>query len=247
MTHREEGPLEPNHVSEKTGNVDPKSGESFVKDSILAVALDMDGLLFDTERIYWQVGQTVLERRGKNYCSALQTRMMGRIGTAAVEQMIDFHDLDDLPEDLLAESDELYGDLLPQLIRPMPGLSEWIGLLQESKIPFGLTTSSRRKWVDVIFSNLQWRDSFAFTLTGDDVSEGKPHPEMYLSAAKKFGVPAEQMLVLEDSGNGCASAVAAGAQVVAVPNEHTAEQDFGGAMLIAESLRDPRLWALIKE
>ena len=205
----------------------------------------MDGLLFDTERIYWQVGDTILGRRGHQYTAPLQARMMGRIGTAAMQEMIDFHSLDDSPEGLLAESDALYGDLLPHLLRPMPGLAQWIDHLQQCATPFALTTSSRRKWVDVIFDELHWRQSLAFVLTGDDVTNGKPHPEMYLTAAEQFAVQPETMLVLEDSGNGCAAGVAAGAKVVAIPNEHTRGQDFAGAMLVADSLLDRRLWDLV--
>ncbi|WP_390620398.1 HAD family hydrolase [Stieleria varia] len=213
--------------------------------AIDGVALDMDGLLFDTERIYWQVGDIVLQRRGHRYSAELQQRMMGRIGTAAVEQMIAFHLLDDSPAELLAESDALYGELLHEQLRPMPGLNEWIDALLDREVPFALTTSSRRQWVDVIFSDIPWRDQLAFVLTGDDVVNGKPHPEMYLRAAGHFDIPPTRMLVLEDSGNGCAAAVASGAITVAVPNEHTKTQDFAGAYLLAESLTDIRLLRLL--
>ncbi|OYP32375.1 HAD family hydrolase [Rhodopirellula sp. MGV] len=216
-----------------------------VQSNIQAVALDMDGLLFDTERIYWQVGDTILQRRGFRYSAELQALMMGRIGTAAVQQMIDFHQLDDSAEDLLEESDEVYGELLPSQIRPMPGLEQWVNRLRESGLPFALTTSSRRKWVDVIFETVAWREELAFVLTGDDVTNGKPHPEMYLSAAARFGIAPENMLVLEDSGNGTAAGVAAGAIVVSVPSPHTKDQDFQGAALIADSLLDTRLWELL--
>ena len=212
---------------------------------VRAVALDMDGLLFDTERLYWEVGDKILQRRGYRFSSELQQRMMGRIGLSAIQQMIDFHGLSDAPQSLLDESDELYGNLLSGGLRPMPGLGEWIERLQSSPLPFALATSSRRKFVDVIFADIPWRQSLSFVLTGDDVENGKPHPEMYLTAAEKFSVPPETMLVLEDSGNGCAAAVASGAQVVAIPSEHTRGQDFGGASLVADSLTDPRLWELI--
>ena len=216
-----------------------------VRPAIGAVALDMDGLLFDTERIYWQVGDTILQRRGHRYSAELQARMMGRIGTAAVQEMIDFHNLDSSAEELLQESDEIYGELLPQQIRPMRGLEEWIGRLRESRLPFALTTSSRRKWVDVIFEEHDWRDEFHFVLTGDDVTHGKPHPEMYQRAAEAFGIDPSVMLVLEDSGNGTAAGVAAGAVVVSIPSPHTKDQDFSGAYHVADSLLDERLWNLL--
>jgi len=213
--------------------------------TIAGVALDMDGLLFDTERLYWQVGDTVLQRRGHRYCHALQQRMMGRIGLSAVQQMIDFHGLDDSPQVLLSESDELYAELLAEGLAPMPGLEAWIDHLCDSGVPFGLATSSRRRFVDVIFQEIPWREAMSFMLTGDDVVQGKPHPEMYLRAAERLEVDPPKMLVLEDSGNGCAAAVAAGAYVVAIPSEFTRGQDFSGAALVADSLLDPRLWLLL--
>lgn len=213
--------------------------------TIRGVALDMDGLLFDTERLYWDVGDAVLAARGYRYSHALQQRMMGRIGVAAMQQMIDFHSLTDSPEDLLAESDRLYGQRLAHDITPMPGLAPWIDLLRAKKIPFGLATSSRRKFVDIILATTDWADDLTFVLTGDDVTHGKPDPEMYFRAAEKLKLPPAEMLVLEDSQNGCAAGVAAGAYTVAIPSEHTQMQSFDGAKLVAHSLSDPRLWALV--
>jgi HAD superfamily hydrolase (TIGR01509 family) len=212
---------------------------------ICGVALDMDGLLFDTERLYWQVGETMLARRGRRYCKALQQQMMGRIGVAAMQQMVDFHGLDDSAEQLLEESDELYSEMLAGGVAAMPGVERWIERLCDAGLPFGLATSSRRKFVDVLFSEVSWRGALAFTISGDDVTRGKPDPEIYLRAAELLSIPPQRMLVLEDSGNGCAAAVAAGAIAVAVPSEHTREQNFAGAHLIADSLADPRLWDLI--
>ncbi len=205
----------------------------------------MDGLLFDTERLYWQVGDRVLQRRGRRFCADLQQRMMGRIGVACLQQMVDFHSLSDSAEQLLEESDTIYSELLSAGPAPMPGLADWISRLIQSGLPFGLATSSRRKFVDVILGNAPWRDSLSFVLTGDDVTNGKPHPEIYLKAALKLGMDPAEMLVLEDSGNGCAAAVAAGAFTVAIPSEHTRGHAFDGARLIVDSLTDPRLLALV--
>ncbi len=205
----------------------------------------MDGLLFDTEKLYWSVGDQVLMRRGHRFSKELQNRMMGRVGVASMRQMIDHHQLADSPESLLAESDTLYEQQLALGVQPMPGLAHWIDALRASGLPFGLATSSRRKFVTQILATVEWADDLAFQLTGDDVQRGKPDPEMYLKAASKLGVPATQMLVLEDSGNGTAAAVAAGAITVSVPSEHTKSQNFDGAFLIADSLSDRRLHALI--
>ncbi len=62
-----------------------------MQDQIAGVALDMDGLLFDTEKLYWQVGDTVLRQRGHRFTAELQQRMMGRVGVSSIQQIIDLH------------------------------------------------------------------------------------------------------------------------------------------------------------
>ncbi|WP_391564892.1 HAD family hydrolase [Allorhodopirellula solitaria] len=209
------------------------------------VALDMDGLLFDTERIYWQVGDVILQRRGFRFSSDLQKQMMGRVGLSAIGEMIAFHQLDDEPATLLAESNTVYAELLLDHIRPMPNLDRFIDHLCRSGIPFGVATSSQRQFVEMILPTTTWQDRLTFVLTGDDVTHGKPHPEMYLRAAELLSIAPAKMLVLEDSGNGAAAGMAAGAVTVAVPNEHSHDQPFDGVELIAESLGDDRLWAML--
>ena len=206
---------------------------------VLGVALDMDGLLFETESLYGIVGERVLQQRGHRFSRELQQRMMGRVGVAAIQQMIDFHGLSDDPFDLLSECDAIYHELLADGPEPMPGLDLLIESLTTSGIPFGVATSSRRTFATRILEPQAWFDSLAFLLTGDDVQNGKPHPEMYLSAADRLAICPTKMLVLEDSGNGSAAGVAAGAIVIAVPSEHTRDHVFENVHAIAQSLYDP--------
>ncbi len=206
---------------------------------VLGVALDMDGLLFETESLYGIVGDRVLQQRGRRFCRELQQRMMGRVGVAAIQQMIDFHGLSDDPHELLAQCDAIYHELLADGPEPMPGLDRLIETLVASGIPFGVATSSRRTFATRILEPQPWFDSLTFLLTGDDVKNGKPHPEMYLSAADRLGICPTKMLVLEDSGNGSAAGVAAGAIVIAVPSEHTRAHAFENVHAIAHSLLDP--------
>jgi pseudouridine-5'-monophosphatase len=215
------------------------SDTQFITPGVLGVALDMDGLLFETESLYWTVGQRVLDRRGHKFSHPLQQRMMGRVGVAAIQQMIDFHQLDDDPHDLLAECDAIYHELLAEGPDPMPGLDHLIDALISSGIPFGIATSSRKVFANRILEPQRWFDSLAFLLTGDDVQNGKPHPEMYLTAADRLGICPTRMLVLEDSGNGSAAGVAAGAVVIAVPSQFTRDHSFENVHAVAQSLCDP--------
>src|SRR5208283_1527177 len=86
---------------------------------------------------------------------------------------------------------------------------------------------------------------FQFVLTAEDIVHGKPNPEIYLTAARCFGVRPAEMMVLEDSQNGCIAAASAGAFAVAVPGHHSREHDFSRASLIVDSLADPRVYAAL--
>ena len=96
-----------------------------------------------------------------------------------------------------------------------------------------------------VLSPFQMEPRFQFTLAAEDITDGKPNPEIYQKAAQRLGVEPRQMLVLEDSRNGCLSAARAGAYVVAVPTRHSRGQDFSVASLVIDSLADPRLYEAI--
>lgn len=213
--------------------------------TIAGVALDMDGLLFDTESLYWQVGQTVLERRGHQFTRILQQRMMGRVGAAALQEMVDLHELNEPAETLLAESNLIYEQLIVDGVPPMPGLDRLMIELRKSGLPFGVATSSQRKFAEQILGPMAWYAELAFILTGDDVRHGKPHPEIYQRAAAAIDISPTNMLVLEDSGNGSAAGVAAGAVVVSVPNECTHDHLFPNVFGIASRLDDPLVLRLL--
>jgi len=214
--------------------------------TIAGVALDMDGLLFDTESLYWQVGQTVLQRRGHQFTRILQQRMMGRVGAAALQEMVDHHGLTESAVNLLAESDLIFESLLDDKVPPMPGLDRLIDALRKSGLPFGVATSSQRKFATRILGPMPWYQELSFILTGDDVRRGKPHPEIYERAAAAIDISPANMLVLEDSGNGSAAGVAAGAIVISVPNECTHDHSFPNVFRIASRLDDPLILRLLQ-
>ncbi|QEG40055.1 HAD family hydrolase [Roseimaritima ulvae] len=212
---------------------------------ILGVALDLDGLLYDTEPLYWQVGSQLLARRDHVFTDQLQRQMMGRPGVQAMQVLIDQLNLPDDPQHLLDESDEIYAGILAAGLQPMPGLMTWIQALEASGLPFGVATSSRRRFAEEILQRDALRQRLQFLLTGEDVTHGKPHPEMYLKAAAALQIDPARMLVLEDSENGCAAAVAAGAVTVAIPGAHSVGHQYDGAHLVAQRLDDQRLLNLI--
>ena len=98
----------------------------------------------------------------------------------------------------------------------MPGAGELLASLRAAGVPVALVSSSFRGLVDAVLD--QGVGPFELTLAGDEVCDAKPHPEPYLTAARRLGVPAARCVVIEDSPSGVAAAEAAGCAVLAVPS-----------------------------
>ena len=206
-----------------------------------AVVFDLDGLIVNTEELDQQAGQILLERRGRSFSNDLKRRMMGLPPPAAFQLMIEEHDLRDTLQELKTEGEQLLEEALDHRLRTMPGLHALLDALERAGIPKAVATSSPRTFAMNILGRFDLAPRFRFVLTADDVTRAKPHPEIYRKAAERLGVQPVQMIVLEDSENGCRAAVQAGAWVVAVPAKHSHDHRFDGAHLVADSLDDPRI------
>lgn len=214
--------------------------------AIRAVVFDLDGLMFNTEEIFPEVGKLVLSRRGKEMTPDLLTLMMGRRAYESCQVMIDYHDLEDHVEVIVQESANLFFEIAEGKLGPMPGLYELLQVIEQRNLPKGVATSSSRPYLERILGMFDIRHRFPLTLTAEDVTHGKPHPEIYLTAAANLGVKPEEMLVLEDSQTGTMAGAAAGAHIVSIPHQNSHHQDFSMAKFVAERLDDPRVLALLR-
>jgi len=208
-----------------------------------AVVFDLDGLLIDTEGVFAEAARRILARRGLTLEPAFFATMMGTPGRDALPRFVARYRL---TEPLGAIADEYKRNFIAVLngSRPplMPGAAELIDRLGRHTIPKAIATSSTREYVQMIFGPHGLTDRFAFVLTSDDVTHGKPNPEVYAKAAERLGLPPAAVIVLEDSVNGLRAAKAAGCRCVVVPHEGTPRGELGIADLVAPSLNAPALW-----
>ena len=206
---------------------------------ITAVAFDMDGLMFDTEAVYQRVGVELMRRRDCDYPAELCYSVMGTPPQQSFETMIRWHNLGDTWEQLKEESDVLFLEYLREGFEMMPGLPELLDELERRNIPKCICTSSSKNLVTEVLNVYNMQPRFKFIMTAEDILFGKPNPEIYLKAAKRFEVEPAKMMVLEDSTLGCRAAVDAGAFAVIVLAEHNRTRDFSNAALIADRLDSP--------
>jgi HAD superfamily hydrolase (TIGR01509 family) len=184
---------------------------------LMGVFFDMDGLLVDSEPLWFEVESTVMTRLGGSWDSSDQAALVG----GSLPRSLDY---------LLAKAtrpvrrDIVAGWMVDGMVellstRPllvMPGARELLAAVAEAAVPYALVTSSERPVMEAVLDRLNV--TFPVTVCGDDVSKSKPDPEPYLMAAAKLGADPRHCVALEDSPNGVAAAEAAGCLMIAVPS-----------------------------
>jgi HAD superfamily hydrolase (TIGR01509 family) len=183
------------------------------------VIFDMDGVLFDTERLGLSIQLKVCGEMG--YLSA-EGPIMKTIGvTMAAGKKIMLEALgEDFPYDrLIARWTELMDAELNANGIPMkPGVSALLEELKRKGIPAALATSNNREIVDLYLRLSGLQNSFKAVIAGDTIRHSKPAPDIYLAAAQALGVPPEACMGVEDSVNGVRAVRAAGMMSVMVPD-----------------------------
>ena len=205
---------------------------------IEAVIFDMDGVLADSEPLYHLSLNQVLQAHGHSLTDEDNRIILGTTVEFTWRTLKDRFHLDGALEDWIGVYDEVLLKNLRENIEPSPGLYPLLDTLDARGLPFGLASSSQGNWVDVILTILKVKGRFRVVMSGDMVTDGKPHPEIYLTAASKLGVDPSRCLVFEDSPHGIQAGKAAGMTVVAVLTEMTRGLDISHADHRIESLAD---------
>lgn len=213
---------------------------------IRAVVFDLDGLMLNTEDVFELAGVELMARRGLEMTDTIRHGMMGRRPVEAFTILKELTGIRESLEDLMHETKILFTSLSADRLSVMPGLLEVFELLDACNLPRAVATSSPRAYMTHLLEKFNLLHRIDFALTAEDVTHGKPHPEIYLKAASLHGVSPAEMLVLEDSETGTRAAAAAGAYVVSVPSRHTDFGDFSMSCLRVASLLDERLHALLR-
>lgn len=212
---------------------------------------DMDGLLLDTERLYTEVTQSIADPYGKTFTWEIKQSVMGLQRDPAAAAIVRALDLPMTPEEYVRVSTEKINQLMANA-QLMPGAERLVRHLHQNNIPIALATSSGADSVEVKTRNHQELFGlFNHKVMGSsdaEVKEGKPAPDIFLVAAKRFpdSPSPSQCLVFEDAPNGVTAGISAGMQVVMVPDPHISEEQRKHATVVLESLEDfkPELFGL---
>ena len=199
----------------------------------------MDGVLVDGEPLHFEAVNALFAEEGRSLSLEQYKPYMGT-KAGWTEMIRDFG---------LAHPREHYSPRYQELILrqyreksvALPGATAAVRGLRFAAVPVGLASSSTRPWVEACLETIGLAGAFDVMVTGSDVVEGKPAPDIYLKAAELLGVPAVTCLAIEDAPAGVASAKAAGMTCWAVRTPYTEGLDLPGADRIMGSLTEFKL------
>jgi HAD superfamily hydrolase (TIGR01509 family) len=204
---------------------------------IRALFWDNDGVLVDTESLYYQATREFLSLAGVILTKALFKQISLTKGRStfdlAAEKGVSQQEIDRLRKG----RNRRYTQLLEGGVQIMEGVVETVGELRGNVIQ-GIVTSSRKEHFETMHRGTGLRACFDFILTHEDFTLSKPNPEPYLMALKQCGLAPKDCLVIEDSPRGIESALAAGIRCLVVPNNLTRGSDFTGAWRVLRNCRE---------
>jgi HAD superfamily hydrolase (TIGR01509 family) len=194
-----------------------------------AVLLDMDGTLLDTERVYFDSLVAALNTYG--YIDDTVTLCQAMVGLPGPECEAMLHarygesfPLAEVSRAFVTNRDEILAGGLPL----KNGAVELLDALQSAECPMAIVTSSSQRTADAHLRLAGIRHRFETILTRDDVTRGKPSPDLYLLGASRFGLKPETCVAVEDSNYGVTAAHAAGAITIMVPDMVTPTEESRG-------------------
>jgi len=183
------------------------------------VIFDMDGLIFDTERLFMTFLQQVAREHGYEVTESHFVQTLGIAKT-----------------DCIAIMKGLMGQSYPSLeisnetrVRmnayaanhPLPvksGIRQLLGFLREKALPCCIASSSPKATVELYLKQTGLEECFSFVMSGDNLTHSKPNPEIFLTCLQHYGIPPEQAVVLEDAESGIRAAVSATIPVICIPD-----------------------------
>ena len=204
---------------------------------IKAIFWDNDGVLVDTERLYFQANQETFAAAGVALSERDYVELFLRQDKGAwhlLEQRdVSAADIQRLRD----ERNARYGELLAREARVIDGVVDVLDALH-GRYAMGIVTSSRRDHFDVIHGRTDLLKYFDFVLTSGDFKRSKPHPDPYLMAVERSGLAPDECVAIEDSERGLEAAATAGIRCIVIPTALTRGGRFARASRVVRDVAD---------
>lgn len=204
---------------------------------IKAIFWDNDGVLVDTEKLYFKASKLTFAKVGIDLTSEMYVEyfLKQSHGTWHLAKELDYSD--ETISELRNERNQLFSKLLETEIEIFDGAESILRELY-GRVKMGIVTSSRKDHFEIIHKQTGFLKYFDYIVTSEEVKNTKPDPEPYLKALELSRMKKEECIVIEDSERGLRSAIAAGLKCYIVPTPLTINSDFSGAEKIVNNIKE---------
>lgn len=205
---------------------------------ISCVIFDMDGVIIDSEPIYFEVEQQLFKEVGLDLTREEHATYVGR--SDLWHSVKEKYQLDIDPEEITSEEKRRYLDILKNSFDgdPIKGVPELIKSLDDRGVELVLASSSEMKNIELVLTKFGLIDYFDLRISGADLPTSKPHPEIFEKAADMAQTTPQNCLVIEDSANGVKAAKSANMICVGFRNPNSGNQDLSPADWIIDSFEE---------
>ena len=194
---------------------------------IKAVIFDMDGLMIDSERVTFECYQEILKGMNLTMSEEFYKTLLGKPIKGIYQRFYDVYGNDFPIEDVIKDVHALMARRFETEGVPVKtGLKSLLEYLKENNYKTIVATSSNRDRVDTILAQAGITDYFDDSICGDEVTKGKPNPEVFLKSCQKLGVSVDEAIVLEDSEAGIQASYDAGIKVICIPDMKYPEKQY---------------------
>ncbi|VTX55585.1 Phosphorylated carbohydrates phosphatase [Enterococcus hirae] len=194
-----------------------------------AVIFDMDGLLFDTEIVYYEASQMVADQMGFPYDKELYLKYLGVSDEevwANYYQIFASFGKNNVQKFINDAYEETIRRFSLGAVQLKPGVIELLDFLEEHRIPKVVASSNQRHIIELLLEKNQLTNYFETIVSAENVKRAKPDPEIFLLAHEYLGTKKQETLVLEDSKNGILAAASAEIPVIMIPDLLAPSEDL---------------------
>jgi beta-phosphoglucomutase family hydrolase len=220
------------HMDRETRRKDQISSQK--KDVIGAVIFDLDGVIVDNMKYHKKAWEMFLKKYAPEIDVEEFSAHFGKVNRDLLK--IVFHrEISDEEESQFGEEKEaLYRKIYAEDIVPTDGLVDFLQDLKKNSVKTAVASAAPKVNVDFVFEKTGLRQYFDASIDANDVTRGKPDPEIYLRTAEKLNCPPEACLVFEDSMPGIQAGRNAGMKVIGVATSHPADSLKGTDFVIRD-------------
>lgn len=204
--------------------------------AMFGLVFDMDGVLVDSVEPHWRSWQRLAHELGRELTEEAFRQTFGRQNRDIVPLLFGHHDAESLRR-LGDRKEELYRDLIRDRIPAMDGAVDLVAACHDAGFALAIGSSGPPENISLVLQGLRIERYFKSVITSEQVTRGKPDPQMFQLAVAGVGVPADRCAVIEDAPAGVEAALAAGTTAIALAGTHPRAQ-LAAAHQVVAALRE---------